>query len=302
MNPKNILIALLVLGLSLTLGSTVNAQTPEEKPLWPSGIKDNPVQYNTAEEVVNFDVNPNSPSKKNRVYRKVSVPSYFLHLPTPGKGTGVAVVICPGGGFVDNWFDREGTDLALWLKEQGVASLVLKYRLNTRDSTKNFAIDRDAYFTAILDDAKQAIITLRKDASKLKIDPNKIGIAGFSAGGFMAVELAATDEIKEGIGKVSWKPNFAGLFYAAFFKNYTVRKESCPPVFMINAADDKLTTASKSIDFYTSVLKAGVPAEMHIYTKGSHGFAMDFTKGESLRYWPESFLAFLKDIGMIQKR
>jgi acetyl esterase/lipase len=81
-----------------------------------------------------------------------------------------------------------------------------------------------------------------------------------------------------------------------------VLKESCPPVFIINAADDNLTTASKSIEFYASLLKVGVPAEMHIYNKGSHGFAMDFTKAESLKYWPDSFLAFLKDIGMIKKR
>jgi len=281
---------------------TVYAQASEEKPLWPSGIKNNPVQHTTAEEVVDFDVHPYALSKKNRVFRKVSVPTYVLHLPPPGKETGVAVVICPGGGFVDNWFDREGTDLALWLKERGVASLVLKYRLNARDSSKNFAMPRDEYFTAVFDDAKQAIITLRKDAAKLNIDPNKIGIAGFSAGGTLAVELAVTDERNESPGKVSWKPNFVGLFYAAFIKNYTIRKESCPPVFLINAHDDNMTTASKSIEFYSSLLKAGVPAEMHIYNKGSHGFAMDFTKGETLKYWPESFLAWLKDIGMISKR
>ncbi|SEJ72803.1 Acetyl esterase/lipase [Dyadobacter koreensis] len=302
MNLKNISITLLTIGLSLTLRLTADAQTFEEKPLWPSGIKDNPVKYTTAEEMVNFEVNPESISKKNRVFRKVSVPTYVLHLPPPGKETGVAVVICPGGGFVDNWFDREGTDLALWLKERGVASLVLKYRLNSRDSTKNFVTPRDTYFEAAFDDAKQAIITLRKDASKLKIDPNKIGIAGFSAGGTLAVELAATDDVTKDPGKVSWKPNFAGLFYGALLKNYSVHKESCPPVFIINAHDDKLTTAAKSVEFYSSLLKAGISAEMHIYNKGSHGFAMDFTKGETLKYWPESFLAWLTDIGMIQKK
>ncbi|QRR00795.1 alpha/beta hydrolase [Dyadobacter sandarakinus] len=301
MNLKNISITLLTLALSLTLRVTVDAQTSEEKPLWPSGIKDNPVKY-TGEEVVDFDVNPQSLSKKNRVFRKVSNPTYVLHLPPPGKETGVAVVICPGGGFVDNWFDREGTDLALWLKERGVASLVLKYRLNTRDSTKNFVISRDTYLEAAFDDARQAIITLRKDASKLKIDPNKIGIAGFSAGGTLAVELATADEGSKSTGQVSWKPNFAGLFYAAFLKNYSVTKESCPPIFIINAHDDKLTTAAKSVDFYSSLLKAGIPAEMHIYNKGAHGFAMDFTKGETLKYWPDSFVGWLTDIGMIQKK
>lgn len=136
----------------------------------------------------------------------------------------------------------------------------------------------------------------------LSINPNKIGIAGFSAGGFMAVELAAADEINESPDRISWKPNFAGLFYAAFFKNYTVRKESCPSVFIINAADDKLSTAPKCIDFYTSLLNAGVSAEMHIYNKVSHGFSMDFSKGESLKYWTESFLVWFKDIRMIQRR
>ncbi|MFZ1976869.1 MAG: alpha/beta hydrolase [Bacteroidota bacterium] len=302
MNLKKLSIALLSVSLLLTVQCTVYAQTSDEKPLWPLGIKDNPVQHNTPEEVADFDVHAFSLSKKNRVFRKVSVPTYVLHLPSPEKATGVAVVICPGGGFVDNWFDREGNDIALWLKEQGVASLVLKYRLNVKNSSGNFVIPRDTYFTAVFDDAKQAIRTLRKDASKLNINPNKIGIAGFSAGGYMAVELAVTDEIKESPDTVSWKPNFAGLFYAALLKNYTVRKESCPPVFIINAYDDNLTAASKSIEFYTSLLKAGVPAEIHIYSKGSHGFSMDFAKGESLKYWPESFLAWLKDIGMVQGR
>ena len=302
MNLKKLSIVLLSVSFLLTMQFTIYAQTSYEKPLWPMGIKNNPVLHASGEEVADFDVHAFSLSKKNRVFRKVSIPTYILHLPSPEKATGVAVVICPGGSFVDNWLDREGTDLALWLKEQGVASLVLKYRLNARDSNGNFAVPRDAYFTAIFDDAKQAIRTLRKDASKLNINPNKIGIAGFSAGGFMAVKLAIAEEIKESTDTVSWKPNFAGLFYAAFFQNDTVRKESCPPVFIINAADDKLTTAPKCIDFYTSLLKAGVPAEMHIYNKGSHGFSMDFSKGESLKYWPESFLAWLKDIGMIHRR
>ncbi|WP_026630481.1 hypothetical protein [Dyadobacter alkalitolerans] len=112
MNLKYISITLLTFGLSLVLRLTADAQTSEEKPLWPSGITDNPVKYTAGEEVVNFDVNPQSLSKKNRVFRKVSFPTYVLHLPPPGKETGVAVVICPGGGFVDNWFDREGTDLS----------------------------------------------------------------------------------------------------------------------------------------------------------------------------------------------
>lgn len=302
MNIKKLSIALLSVSFLLTMQLSVYAQTSDEKPLWPMGIKSNPVLHASGEEVADFDVHAFSLSKKNRVFRKVSIPTYVLHLPSPEKATGVAVVICPGGGFVDNWLDREGNDLALWLKKQGVASLVLKYRLNANNGNGNSVVPRDAYFTAILDDAKQAIRTLRKDASKLNINPNKIGIAGFSAGGYMAVELAVAEEIKESTDTVSWKPNFAGLFYAAFFKDYTVRKESCPPVFIINAADDKLTTAHKCIDFYTSLLKVGVLAEMHIYNKGSHGFSMDFSKSESLRYWPESFLAWLNDIGMTQKR
>jgi len=212
MNLKKLSITLLSVSFLLTVQLTVYAQTTDEKPLWPLGINDNPVQHTTAEEVADFDINEFSLSKKNRLFRKVSVPTYVLHLPSPEKATGVAVVICPGGGFVDNWFDREGTDLALWLKEQGLASLVLKYRLNAKNSSGNSVVPRDAYFTAIFDDAKQAVRTLRKDASKLNINPNKIGIAGFSAGGFMAVELAVADEIKECPNTVSWKPNFVDLF------------------------------------------------------------------------------------------
>ena len=123
-------LALIIFGAS---GIVCNAQLPQEQLLWPKGIPGNPVKYKE-EKVRTESFRQSSLSQMNRVFSCVSVPTYILHRPEKGKAKGVAVVICPGGGFRDVWFDREGNDLGIWLARQGITSLVLKYRTFNADA------------------------------------------------------------------------------------------------------------------------------------------------------------------------
>jgi len=135
--------------------------------------------------------------------------TYSIHRPDPDKSIGVGLVICPGGGYTDICLDREGHDLALRLKEHGVTSLVLKYRTNTGGLNDARAFFWDTYLPEIIADAHQALCTLRKQADALKIDPKRIGICGFSAGG----HLVLSSVLHAAEADPTARPDFAGLLY-----------------------------------------------------------------------------------------
>jgi acetyl esterase/lipase len=220
----------------------------------------------------------------------------------------VGLVICPGGGFRDIWIDREGHDLAIWLKGNGVTSLVLKYR--TRPAVIGSKDAWQAYQRSVRADGWQAIRVLREKASDLGLQPDKIGICGFSAGGYLAISCALRPEPKLPVGEVSGMPDFAGLFYPGIpddvgkiMASRTASGSPAPgicPMFIINARVDRLTPAGKCVDFYAKLLKAGVKAELHVFSKGSHGFGLGAGAGKSAATWPTSFAAWLRDSNMIQ--
>jgi len=284
---------------SVISANIVKAQT--ELPLWPDGIPNNPVKY-TEEKVREAGVNQSSPSQRNRVFSQVSNPTYILFQPEKGKANGVAIVICPGGGFRDVWFDREGVDFAMWLADKGITSLVLKYRTFNPD-TEGFSLDRDEYNKEVYADAKQAIHILRSQSDKLNIDKNKIGIAGYSAGG--ALSLYAALDIFESIlpdyadFKEDTAPDFVCPIYPGInnaIYHAVKHQKKIPPMFLINGAEDEVTPADKCIKLYTALLERKIPAELHIYAKGEHGFDSGIGRGYSVASWQDSFLLWLKDM------
>jgi acetyl esterase/lipase len=222
----------------------------------------------------------------------------------------VGLVICPGGGFRNVWIDREGHDLAIWLKDHGVTSLVLKYRTRLPND-KSSANAWQNYQRIVQADGRQAIRILRKGASNLGLRPDKIGICGFSAGGHLALTSALRAEDKPGAGQVSGMPDFAGLFYPGIpddanqlIESRTARDSGRPdicPLFIMNARVDKLTPADKCVDLYAMLLKAGVNAVLHVFGKGSHGFDMGTGAGKSAAIWPKSFAAWLNDCDIIHQ-
>ncbi len=272
--------------------------------MWPDGIPDNPVKYHQ-EKVRAEKVNRDTPSQKNRVFSQVSDPTYMLVRPEKGKTNGISIVICPGGGFRDVWFDREGMDFALWLADKGITSLVLKYRTYNQDA-EGFSLDREVYNREVYADAKQAIHTLRSQAGKLDLDPGKIGIGGYSAGGALAL-FAAMDIYEKQLPdytafSVSAKPDFACLVYPGIRESVIEvarNKADIPPIFMIVGGEDDVTPAEDCIRLYSVLNKKNVPAELHIYAKGTHGFDSGIGRGFGVAGWQDSFIAWLKDMKLM---
>jgi acetyl esterase/lipase len=291
----SILLSLLILPWYIS-----HAQPPVEHPLYPDGIRNNPVSYQDPDSIRFADVKKTSPSGLNRVFKRVMVPAYALHVPEAKMNKGAAVVICPGGGYRDVWFDREGNDIALALKKHGVTSLVLKYRTRNPGPDGRTSLPWETYQQAVLSDAREAVRILRRRAGELKLDPRKIGIGGFSAGGHLALLVCFNPDK----GDTLSYPNFAFLIYPSVpdgFKRIIHKDAGLPPMFVANAADDNLTPPDRCLEFCSRLLDAGVPMELHLYNGGGHGFDLGLDKGESVKTWTGSFAAWMKDMKFLPK-
>ena len=283
-------VTLLLIGIS----SHVVAELPKEQPLWPDanarsdGLE---IHYEEGETVREYAPAPGSPSKANRVFSRIARATYTLHVADPEGATGIGLVICPGGGYNDVWLDREGHDLALRLKGKGITSLVLKYRTNSEGEGGRPYRWKD-YIPEVTADAQQALHTLRDRAEELSLDPDKIGICGFSAGGHLALSAALAEADPKHL------PNFAGLLYPWLEGGPPTAKprKGLPPMFLMNAADDSVTPPEKCIAYYTELVRAGTKAELHIYNKGNHGFDLATGRSEAGSLWPDSFAAWLRDL------
>lgn len=228
----------------------------------------------------------------------VSIPTVSFYRPAKNKDTGTAIIICPGGGHHILALNHEGTETAEWLTTLGVTGIVLKYRVPSR--TPN-----DRRWLAAVQDAQRAVSFVRAKSDQWQIDPKRIGILGFSAGGETAAltsyfadrQYQPVDEIDQ----ASFRPDFAMLIYPAYFEKpgepATMREDvtitkSAPPTFLVHAWDDPVTVFS-SLHIATALRKVGVPTEMHIYAAGGHGYGMRDT-GELVNTWPERAADWLR--------
>ncbi|MHC4119953.1 MAG: alpha/beta hydrolase [Planctomycetota bacterium] len=301
-------VLLAVFTVMLSLGARLQAvELPPELPLWDKPPQDFVIRTDVKEQVRSNKPRPESPSASNRVFSSVSSPTYSIH--RPQNPNGVGLVICPGGGFREVWIDREGHDLAIWLKQHNVTSLVLKYRTRLTGD-KSLANTWQNYQRAVQADGREAIRILRQKAPELGLKPDRIGICGFSAGGHLAINCALNADPNLSEGQLSRMPDFAGLFYPGIpegigkvIESRTSPESSAPdicPLFIINARVDRLTPADRCVDFYGMLLKAGVEAELHVFSKGSHGFDLGSGRGKSAAIWPRSFVAWLSDSNIIR--
>ena len=216
------------------------------------------------------------------VIYNVASPTLTAYLPDPTLANGTAVIIAPGGAFHTLSIESEGSDVAKWLNKKGVTAFVLKYRLVhsvTVDPVKelmpkmsNFKKldeENDSVVTMAIADGKKAMEYVRMHAAEYKVNPARIGFMGFSAGGTvtMGVGFSYTPEDR---------PLFLApiYFYAGALKNTAVPKDA-PPIFICAASDDQLGLATHSSNLYNDWVKAGKSAELHMYSKGGHGFGMN---------------------------
>ena len=303
---NHVILSAAIIG-ALCLGPSLEAvELPPDRPLWEKPPQDYAVRDDVKEQVRSYKPRPGCPSGLNRVDSSVSSPTYSIH--RPRNPNGVGLVICPGGGFRNVWLDREGHDLAIRLKDHNITCLVLKYRTRLPNDTQSKDARRN-YLRAVRADGRQAVRILREGASDLGLQPDKIGICGFSAGGHLALSCALYPEPERPETNVSGMPDFAGLFYPGIpedvgqvMDSRNGTEDDAPgicPMFIINAREDRLTPVDKCIDFYSMLLRAGVNAELHVFDKGSHGFDLGTGRGRSAALWPTSFVAWLGDANIV---
>ncbi len=232
--------------------------------------------------------------------RNIHQPSLTVFLPTKEKATGVAFIICPGGGHNYLVMDLEGANVARRLNAMGIAAFILKSRL-AHTPGFNYKVEVES-----LADAQRAIRLVRSRAGEWNLDAAHIGIMGFSAGG----EIAAYAETRFGSGKAdsadavereSSRPDFAVLAYpGGKAANLTFTKDA-PATFLVVANDDALSP--NSVDYYAAIRKAGVPAELHIYRRAGHGFGMTGRTPAFAQLpvagWPDRFREWMIDMGFV---
>lgn len=294
----------------------IDRRIATENLLWPNGITNNPVRYQRQNILQYGTWHPAAPLQISRAYSNVSSPTYFIYQAPPENNTGVAVVILPGGGYDDVWLDAEGHGIALYLRERGITSMVMKYRTNTRDENGRRPLSWNDYMPAAIADANEGIRILRNRAEELKLNPETIGIGGFSAGGHLALSVCVKPGSKESY------PDFAFLIYPWLEEQsaeladlipvedrrglegnavgHAARIHGLPPMFIVNGQEDTVTPADMCAQFYHTLCKNRVPAELHIYTKGTHGFTLGHGQGSSTEQWTDSFIAWLRDVNMIE--
>lgn len=232
-------------------------------------------------------------SNGTRTVWNVSRPTLTYFPADKNKQTGIAVIICPGGGFQTLFVDDQGFNEARWFQSQGINAFVLKYRLIPTKheyaflDTMNFERKQDWVSKLATADGRAAITYIRQHAAEYNVSPDKIGIIGYSAGGFV---VAACSYQYTSINR----PDFSGAFYTDYPLDLTDNiPADAPPIFIAVASDDQFGCAKFMPPLYDEWIKAGHQAEMHMYKNGGHGFGMR-KQGTDSDKWPDDFLAWLK--------
>ena len=285
--PAALLLALALMGIPL------GASAQQEVPLWPDGAPG----FRHARAEATED--KHETGRLDRYISFVSDPTLtYFPVATSGKPAPIVLVL-PGGGFRYVCIDKEGFEVARWLNSIGIAAAVLKYRVVDPDAERNW--DTLSPLLA-LGDAARAVRVLRAHAAQWQIDPARIGVMGFSAGGTMAIRL--TLDANDGnaraadlVETLSSRPNFIALVYATLPDQKLPRIDKQVPYFIAHAADDKKAPPAVALKLYQHVMANGGSAELHVFRNGDHGFGVQPPAG-SVRGWTAQFATWLQDVSV----
>ena len=245
----------------------------------------------------------------------VSQPTMTVYSPI-GENTRVAVVVFPGGGFEELAIDLEGTEVCDWLTSKGIRCVLLKYRVPSLPYDWHCKCRPDVFAKSslALEDAQRTMGLMRLYAADWQIDPHKIGVLGFSAGGYLVAEISTNFQRRlyapvDAADKESCRPDFAVGVYPGHLwvggdpyrlnPNVPVTRRT-PPTFLVQAEDDNVDGVNQSVAYYIALKNAGIPVEMHLYAQGGHAFGLRRTQLPITR-WPPLVETWLETIGMISK-
>ena len=264
-------------------------------PLWPEGVPDEVIQWSQEEWIENRTSTPNE-FGLNRAAHYVDNPSLTVLKSDRGSDLKPALVIFPGGGFQRVVLDKEGFDVARWYLRCGITSVVVKYRTLSQDT--------DSVHQAIYSDAQRALRIVRSRAAEWSIDPNKIGIMGFSAGGILADRLlfghsSGMYESYDAIGQVPFYPNFCCLVYGPIpYHAPDDIPDSTAPTFLTGSLDDHYVNATNYYALADGLAALSIPSEVLLFKSGGHGYGLGVYGGE-VTAWPRGFLKWLGQIGIM---
>jgi acetyl esterase/lipase len=283
----------------------------KQMPIWPSAVPDADVA--PGPESVETDPKGASGGPITWV-TNVRQPTMTVYLPDEKRNTGAAVVVLPGGGFEGLAVDLEGTDVCDVLTRKGITCVLLKYRVPSIPFDWHCKCRPDSLVipTQALEDVQRTLGLVRSRAARWHVNPQKIGVIGFSAGGYLVAEISTHFERRlyapaDEADKTSCRPDFAIAIYPGhlgkdFGKSVDLNPNvpitpKTPPTFLVQAEDDHVDSVNDSLAYYIGLKKAGVPVEMHLYAQGGHGFGLRPSK-LPVSYWPVLVETWLKTIGM----
>jgi acetyl esterase/lipase len=285
------------------------ADEPLIVPVWPGQPPDEagdigPEKIRLSPKHTKKEVEVTEPT---RLVTNVSRPTLTIYRPARDRDTGTAMLICPGGGYWDLYWQLEGEEVAAWLNNHGITGIILKYRVPRRpDEPKGEPARRP------LQDAQRAVSLVRSKASEWGIDPRRIGMVGFSAGGHLALATATHFEERtykaiDDIDKVSCRPDFAIAAYSGYLKAKDKDElapglripATTPPVFLVHGDADIISPPEHSALMYLALKKAGIAAELHIYAGAAHDFAVRKVD-HPCAGWTERCLEWLRQQDLIK--
>lgn len=306
---QTVLIALLMASLSSSsIGFTAEPivvdlwpGTPPDEPggIGPERTRLSPLTDKTKVEVTN----------QTLLVTAVIKPTITIYQPPKDKATGTAMLICPGGGYWDLYWQLEGEEVAEWLNTLGVTGIILKYRVPRRpDEPKTEPARRP------LQDAQRAVSVVRSRAGEWGINPERIGMVGFSAGGHLVMATATNFEKRtyepiDEIDKISCRPDFAVPVYSGFLKVKDKDEiapdlripTNAPPVFLAHGGADIISSPENSVMMYLALKRANIPAELHIYATAAHDFGVRKV-GHPCETWTESCAHWMRKQGWLGNR
>jgi acetyl esterase/lipase len=297
-NQSSYVVVLLAALISLAPFSGVGAEEPPVWKLWPGDVPGETKEIGEETAVAS-----GSPKPITRV-SNVSQPTITLYRPAADKANGCAVIVCPGGGYHILAYDLEGTEVAQWLNSIGVTAVLLKYRVPRRNKEQPHA--------APLQDAQRAIRLTRQNAKDWGIDPERIGVLGFSAGGHLTVMTGThwdetTYPAVDEADRLSCRPDFLIPIYPAYLGDREepsklsplVRvDERTPPTFIAITQDDNDRAIYAAL-LLVALKKAKVPAELHVYSRGGHGYGLRVSDNP-VSSWPQRCEDWMRVSGLLQ--